>query len=68
MTLKEEWKSIVKKAWSVRLMAAAFILTAAEVALPFFGDDIPPRLFAVLSGIAVAGAFISRLVVQRDVE
>ena len=49
-------------------MAAAFILTAAEAALPFFGDDIPPRLFAVLSGIAVAGAFISRLMVQKDVE
>lgn len=68
MTLKEEWKSIVKKAWSIRLMAAAFIFTAAEAALPFLGEDLPPRLFAALSGLAVAGAFVSRLVVQRDVE
>lgn len=68
MTLKSEWRSIVKKAWSIRLMAAAFIFTAAEAALPFLGDDIPPRLFAMLSGVAVAGAFISRIMVQRDVE
>lgn len=61
------WKQIVRKAWSVRLMALAFAFTCVEVMLPFFSESFPPRTFAVLSGLAVAGAFVSRLVAQKDV-
>lgn len=67
MKLYENWKLIVKKAWSVRLMVLAFLLTMAEAMLPFFSDAVPSRLFAVLSGLAVAGAFVARIVAQRDV-
>ena len=67
MKLYENWKTIVAKAWSIRLMAIAFLLTMAEVMLPFFSDSFPPKMFAILSGLAVAGAFVSRLVAQRDV-
>lgn len=66
MKLYENWAMIVKKAWSVRLMVLAFVLTMAEAMLPFFATDVPSRLFAVLSGLAVAGAFAARLVAQRD--
>lgn len=48
-------------------MAIAFLLTMAEAMLPFFSESFPPKIFAVLSGLAVAGAFVSRLVAQRDV-
>lgn len=65
--LLNDWKQVLKKAWSVRLMALAFILTALEVMLPFFNDSFPPRVFAVASGLAVAGAFVARLVAQKDV-
>lgn len=68
MPLSTEWRKIVRKAWSVRLMVLAFVFTAAEVALPFFSDAIPKNLFAALSGLAVAGAFVSRLVAQRDMQ
>lgn len=66
MTLNENWRILLRKAWSVRLMLVAFVFTAAEVMLPFFSDAVPPRLFAVMSGIAVAGAFVSRLIAQKD--
>lgn len=66
MNLNTEWRAIVRKAWSVRLMALAFAFTVAETTLPFFSDVVPPRLFAVLSGLSVAGAFVSRLVAQKD--
>lgn len=66
MTLNENWRLLLRKAWSVRLMLIAFVFTMAEVMLPFFSDEVPPRLFAVLSGIAVAGAFVSRLIAQKD--
>lgn len=66
--LKDNWRSLVRKAWSVKFMALAFILTMAEVMLPFFSDSVPPRMFAVLSGLAVAGAFVSRLIAQKDLQ
>ena len=68
MTLSENWRDLIRKAWSVRFMVLAFMLTMAEVMLPFFSDAVPPRLFAVLSGLAVAGAFVSRLVAQKDMK
>lgn len=68
MTLKDNWRSLIRKAWSVKFMVLAFILTMAEVMLPFFSDAVPPKLFAVLSGLAVAGAFVSRLIAQKDMQ
>lgn len=65
MRLLDDWRRILRRAWSVRLMALAFMLTVAEVALPFWSDAFPPRVFAILSGLAVAGAFVSRLVAQN---
>jgi hypothetical protein len=67
MHIKDDWRQIVRKAWSIRFMLLAFALTMAEVMLPFFSDAVPPRAFALLSGLAVAGAFVARLVAQRDV-
>jgi len=66
MTLHDNWRDLIRKAWSVKFMVLAFLLTMAEVMLPFFSDAVPPRMFAVLSGLAVAGAFVSRLVAQKD--
>ena len=68
MTLHDNWKDLIRKAWSVKFMVMAFLLTMAEVMLPFFSDAVPPKLFAVLSGLAVAGAFVSRLVAQKDMQ
>jgi len=68
MNLAQNWRTLLRKAWSVRLMVLAFLLTMAEVMLPFFSDAVPPKLFAVLSGLAVAGAFVSRLVAQKDMQ
>jgi len=68
MTLKDDWRDVVRKAWSIKFMVLAFMLTMAEVMLPFFSDAVPPRTFAVLSGLAVAGAFVTRLLAQKDVK
>ena len=68
MQIKHDWRDVVRRAWSVKFMALAFVLTMAEVMLPFFSDAVPPKLFAVLSGLAVAGAFVSRLIAQKDMQ
>ena len=67
MKLKDNWKEVLRKAWSIRLMVLAGILSGLEVILPFFNESIPKNLFAALSFVCVSAAFIARLVAQRDV-
>jgi len=67
MHLYDDWKVILKKAWSIRFMILAGVLSAIEVILPFFEDRFPRGIFAALSGFAVGAAFVARLVAQKDV-
>jgi hypothetical protein len=66
--LINDWRRVLRRAWSVRLMVAAAVLSAAEVALPFMGGVIPPGILAALSALATAGAFVARIYAQRDFE
>lgn len=68
MKLIEDWKRIVRKAWSFRLMVLAAILSGAEVVLPLFMDSLPRGLFAVLSFVAVGGGLVARIVAQKGFE
>ena len=67
MKLYDDWRLILRKAWSVRLGVLAGLFSGAEVILPLFNDAIPRALFAVLSFVAVGGAVIARLVAQPKV-
>ena len=68
MTLYANWKRILRKAWSMRLMAVAALLTGCEVVLPLFGDSIPRNVFAGLSFVVVIGAMIARITYQKELE
>lgn len=65
--LYDDWKTILRKAWSIRFMLLAGFLSGVEVALPYFEQSIPRGLFAGLSGVSVGAAFVARLVAQKDV-
>lgn len=65
MKMIDHWRDVLKKAWSLRLMLLAAILSGVEIVLPFFSEALPRGLFAVLSFLAVAGAFVARLVAQK---
>ena len=67
MRILRNWREVLRRAWSVRLIAVAVLLTGVEVALPFLDGyvDLPPRLFAGLAGLAAAGAFAARLIAQK---
>lgn len=65
MNLDGNWRAIVRRAWSFRLMALAVVLSATEAVLPLFQDRFPPGLFAGLTALAVAGAMIARVVAQE---
>lgn len=66
MRLQRDWQRVLKKAWSIRLLLLAGALSAVEVALPFLGDGMPRGAFAALSGLSVGGAFVARLLAQKD--
>jgi hypothetical protein len=68
MMLAPDWKDILKKAWSIRLIMLAGLLSGMELILPLFSEDLPRGVFAVMSLLATSGAFVSRLLAQRNME
>lgn len=66
MTLIEDAREVLLKAWSIRLALLSALLSAAEVALPFFTDLIPPHTMAILAVLTSAGAAVARLVAQPE--
>ena len=66
MTLIDNAKEVLLKAWSIRLALLGALFSAAEVALPFFVplDLLPPNTMAVLALVCSAGAAIARVVAQ----
>lgn len=66
MRLDEEWRTILSKAWSVRFMVAAIILSAVDIFLPF----IVPITTLPLAGLSLACTLLalwSRIVAQKGV-
>lgn len=66
MKLIRNWKDVLTKAWSARLMILAGILSGAEVALPYFTAVIPPGILSALSSMVVSAAFIARFLAQKN--
>lgn len=65
-TFGHDWKKVLKKAWSVRLIVLAALLSAAEVILPLYSQYFDTGTFAKLSFVATAGALIARLLAQKE--
>lgn len=68
LTLSADWRTVLRHAWSVRFMAVAALLSFLEVVLPLVGSGLPfpPVLTALLIGLATAGAFVARIVAQKQ--
>lgn len=65
MKLAANWSHILRRAWSIRLMILAGLLSGVEVILPMFPDCCPRGVFAGLSLVIIAGAFVARLAAQK---
>lgn len=62
------WRTILVRAWSIRLNLIAAVLTGVEVVLPLYSDSVPRGIFAALSFVVVILAMWARLVVQKNVD
>lgn len=65
--LVHNWRQVLKRAWSVRLLLLAGLLSGLEVALPLIDGvyEIPRGVFAALSAATVAAAFVARFLAQK---
>lgn len=70
MRLHPDWKKILRKAWSIKLIILAGFFSGAELALPYLEGLIPVQrgLLALCSFVAANGAFVFRLLAQKDME
>jgi len=65
MTLYEDWKYILRHAWSIKFMALSGICEGAKQILPMYAPSIPLYPFSALMFTFTALAIISRMVAQR---
>jgi urea transporter len=65
MTLIWNWREVLRKAWSVRLMLLSAVLSGLEVVLPLFVGSMPRGIFAALSLSVVIAATIARFMAQK---
>lgn len=71
MSLRSDWRLLVRRAWSLRLMALAACLTGCEAVLGTVGADwLPVPVWArmVVIFAVIGGAFAARLVAQKDIQ
>lgn len=64
MRLVDNWRRVLRHAWSLRLSLLAAVLSGIEVVLPFFSDLFPRGIFAGLSFVVVSLASVARVVAQ----
>jgi hypothetical protein len=67
--LIDDWKAIAKRAWSVRLMLVAAVLSGGAVAVPFVAPVVPTEYlvaYAAVVFLVVTGAIIARFVAQKN--
>ena len=64
MKLLDDWKQIVRKAWSVRLALLAAFLGAVEIAVQFLAATQPTPWFAMASALTSFAAAVARIVAQ----
>lgn len=59
----------LKRAWSIRFLAIAGILTGLEAGLPYIDQWIyvPRGLMALLTMVVICAAFIARTVAQKSI-
>lgn len=69
MSLIENWRRVLRYAWSIRLIVLAAVLSGLELVVQLVGASlpIPPMTLGVLSFVVTVAAFIARFVAQPSV-
>ena len=66
LILLENWRQVLRRAWSIRFSVLAAAFTAAEGVVPLLGDILPRGVFVLLAFAASIGATVARIVAQPE--
>jgi uncharacterized membrane protein YbhN (UPF0104 family) len=66
MTLLPDWKRVLRRAWSIRLVLISGALSISDVLLSLWLQVRPSLWLAVASGLISIAAIVARLVPQRE--
>jgi hypothetical protein len=66
----DDWRRVLRRAWSVRLIVLAAALSGLEAAIGVVSalsipPPIPPGVFASLAGLVSAAALVARFIAQK---
>jgi len=69
LRLHDNWRALLRHAWSIRLALIAAVLSGIEVALSVFTSNPPiaAGTFAALSAVVTVAAAVARLFAQQAV-
>ncbi|MBL3571373.1 hypothetical protein BV509_20335 [Rhodovulum sulfidophilum] len=71
MKLVPNWRAVLRRAWSVWILAAMVILSGLEAAASLLSADmlgLPPDVYAAAVGLLSAAAVLARLIAQTGLE
>lgn len=69
MKLLTDWKDILTKAWSVKFLALAGIISAAEAVIQMAGESfLPPGVAPAVIGVLSALGILARVLAQKEAE
>lgn len=64
------WKRVLRRAWSLRLMLVAGLLTGFEAILQVIPPDflpVPKWALPIVTMLVIGGAFVMRLIAQKGI-
>lgn len=65
--LIDDWRAVLKRAWSLKFSLLAALLGAAEMAVQFYQPaSIRPGVFAAIAGTVSLASALARLVAQTE--
>lgn len=67
MKLHQNWREILKKAWSIKLTILAMVFSVMREVVSLYADLLPRHVFAVLTVIALLGVLVARIIWQENV-
>jgi len=70
MTLLPNWRDVLRKAWSIKFMVLAALMSGIEVVMSILqpSNTLPPGVFAALAGVVTSAALVARLLAQNEAE
>jgi len=69
MMLLPDWKDILKRAWSVKFLTAAAVVSGCETIVSMSGTTLfPPGVASAVTGVLAALGILARVLAQKEAE